>query len=86
MVLFVYVYVYVGDNECILINCKYVINLLCVEKFVKNVYRFILFFCLYYKFKNIVIILSNYKNICIINFNGLCVFDNYVFYIVINKL
>lgn len=34
----------------------------------------------------IVIILSNYKNICIINFNGLCVFDNYVFYIVINKL
>lgn len=54
MVLFVYVYVYVGDNECIyvLINCKYVINLLCVEKFVKNVYWFILFFCLYYKFKN----------------------------------
>lgn len=86
MVLFVYVHVYVGDNECILINCKHVTNLLCVEKSVKNVYRFILSFCLYYKFKNIVIILSNYKNICIINSNGLRVSDNYVLYTVTNKL
>lgn len=84
MVPFVYVHVYVGDNECILINCKHVTNLLCVEKSVKNVYRFIL--SVYIINLKIVIILSNYKNICIINSNGLRVSDNYVLYTVTIKL
>lgn len=97
MVLFVYVYVYVGDNECKLINCKYVINLLCVEKFVKNVYRFILFFWLYYK------IIRNWKYLyyyvilnCVkyyifgVNWgnyrNGLRCFFGFVFIFFINNL
>lgn len=59
MVLFVYVYVYVGDNECKLINCKYVINLLCVEKFVKMCIGLFYFF-------DYIIKLLEIESICII--------------------
>lgn len=85
MVLFVYVHVYVGDNECILINCKHVTNLLCVEKSVK-MYTGLFYLSVYIINLKIVIILSNYKNICIINSNGLRVSDNYVLYTVTIKL
>lgn len=82
MVLFVYVHVYVGDNECILINCKHVTNLLCVEKMCTGLF----YLSVYMINLKIVIILSNYKNICIINSNGLRVSDNYVLCTVTIKL
>lgn len=85
MVLFVYVHVYVGDNECILINCKHVTNLLCVEKSVKMCTG-LFYLSVYIINLKIVIILSNYKNICIINSNSLRVSDNYVLYTVTIKL